>query len=487
MTNGTSIAVQLEATLVSERKTRKRVFASVPLKKVLLCACDVLLVNLALILALMLRDLWLPQFDAVAKQFTIGRSLLGFNILHAVWLFVLYSVGLYDIQRFASRPELIKRILLALAICGVIGLTIFYSTGYFKMTPKVFRMPPRSVLALDLSFLALFLYASRELLVRWSRKGYYVRVMLCGNGGEVSQFREFLDRNSHVGYKVSVWLPVETSDREELLSVQEQIQERLLAGEVDIVTVTRRVNDNEQMRTFFYRLLCAGTHVSDFTHLYEEVTGKIPCSLINEGWFIGSLRAFNRRGFELAKRLVDLAAAIALGVPSLLLFPVVAFAIKLESLGPIIFRQKRVGRDGRVFNMLKFRTMLATESRGAHWAADAESRITRIGRFLRKTRIDELPQLWNVLKGEMSFVGPRPEWTELYAELTRRIPFYEARTLVRPGLTGWAQINFGYGASVEDDKEKLQYDLYYIKHRSIFLDLSILLKTASTILRFEGR
>jgi lipopolysaccharide/colanic/teichoic acid biosynthesis glycosyltransferase len=224
----------------------------------------------------------------------------------------------------------------------------------------------------------------------------------------------------------------------------------------------------------------------DFTHLYEEITGKIPSTLINEGWFVGSLRAFNRRGFELVKRLIDVTGAVVLGIPTLLICPLVALAIKAESAGPVIFRQKRVGRNGEIFEIVKFRTM-ASRPRGVQWAAEAERRITVVGRFLRKTRIDELPQLWNVLKGDMSFVGPRPEWTELYAELIREIPFYDARTMVRPGLTGWAQINFGYGASVEDDREKLQYDLYYIKHRSVRLDLSILLKTASTILRFEGR
>jgi lipopolysaccharide/colanic/teichoic acid biosynthesis glycosyltransferase len=279
---------------------------------------------------------------------------------------------------------------------------------------------------------------------------------------------------------------MENPDSEALLRMQAEVRNQLSAGDVDIVAVTRSITDNKTMGDFFYRLLCSGSHVVDFTHLYEEVTGKIPSTLINEGWFVGSLRGFNRRGFELVKRLIDVTGAIALGIPTLLIFPLVALAIKAESAGPVIFRQKRVGRNGDIFDIVKFRTM-ASKPSGVQWAAEAESRITVLGRFLRKTRVDELPQLWNVLKGDMSFVGPRPEWTELYTELVRAIPFYDARTMVRPGLTGWAQINFGYGASVEDDREKLQYDLYYIKHRSVGLDFSILLKTASTILRFEGR
>jgi exopolysaccharide biosynthesis polyprenyl glycosylphosphotransferase len=485
MSSSTSVAAKLESTGASLAPTRKRVFASVPLKKVVVCFCDLVLVNIALFLALILRDFWLPEATAT-QHFTLGRHFVGFNVLHGIWIFVLYSVGLYDFERFGSRRELIKRILLALAICGAIGLTIFYTVSYFKVTPKVFRMPPRLALALDLTFLTFFLYASRELFVRWGRNGFYVKVMLCGNGAEVDQFRQFLNRNNHVGYQVCHWLRMENPDSEALLRMQEEVQNQLSTGDVDIVAVTRTITDNKNMRDFFYRLLCSGSHVVDFTHLYEEVTGKIPSTLINEGWFVGSLRGFNRRGFELVKRLVDVTGAIALGVPTLLVFPFAALAIKAESAGPVIFRQKRVGRNGEIFDIVKFRTM-ASKPTGVQWAAEAERRITVVGRFLRKTRIDELPQLWNVLKGDMSFVGPRPEWTELYTELVREIPFYDARTLVRPGLTGWAQINFGYGASVEDDKEKLQYDLYYIKYRSVRLDLSILLKTASTILRFEGR
>jgi exopolysaccharide biosynthesis polyprenyl glycosylphosphotransferase len=446
------------------------------------------LVNVALFLALILRDFWLPEQYSVTKYFTITRTFVGFNVLHAVWIFVLYSVGLYDIERFTSRRDLLKRIALALAICGVIGITIFYTVSYLRVTPKVFRMPPRMVLALDLAFLTVFLFATRQAFLKWGGFGRKMRLMLCGNGIETTELKGLLERKGHLGYKVSDFLPLENPSNDELPDLQKLIQGKVLTNEVDVIAVTRKVGDNEAMREFFYKLLCSGANVVDFNHLYEEVTGKIPSSLINEGWFVGSVRAFNKRGFEFAKRLLDVLVAIVLGLPTLLCFPLVAAAIKFESPGPVMFRQRRIGRDGRVFEVVKFRTMVSdAERNGAQWTTPGDNRITRVGGFLRKTRIDELPQLWNVLRGEMSLVGPRPERPEFVAELNERIAFFAARNMVRPGLTGWAQINFGYGSSESDALEKLQYDLYYIKHRSIALELSILLKTASTILRFEGR
>ncbi|MGH7794692.1 MAG: sugar transferase [Candidatus Binatia bacterium] len=488
MNTSKSVAGKFDLSDISPPAIKQRAFVSFPLQKVLLCLCDLVLVNCALFLALILRDLWLPERYAVTQYFTMTGTLAGFNILHGVWLFVLYSVGLYDIERFTSRREVLKKIALALAICAVIGITLFYTLHYFQSTPKVFRMPPRIVLALDLIFLTFFLFATRQLFMQRGRFGRKMRVMLCGNGAEMAELKDLLEQKAYLGYRVCDFLPMESLSKEELLDLQRFIRNRVLTSEIDVIAVTRKVGDNEEMRGFFYKLLCSGSHVVDFSHLYEDVTGKIPSSLINEGWFVGSVRAFNKRGFEVAKRMVDILVAITLGVPTLLSFPLIAAAIKLESPGPVMFRQRRVGRDGRVFEVVKFRTMVSdAERNGAQWATPDDNRITRIGRLLRKTRVDELPQLWNVLIGEMSLVGPRPERPEFIDELNQRIPFFGARSIVRPGLTGWAQINFGYGSSESDALEKLQYDLYYIKNRSIALELSILLKTASTIVRFEGR
>jgi lipopolysaccharide/colanic/teichoic acid biosynthesis glycosyltransferase len=193
-------------------------------------------------------------------------------------------------------------------------------------------------------------------------------------------------------------------------------------------------------------------------------------------------------GFLVAQRALDLAGGLAGLALLVLLLPWVALAIRLASTGPVFYRQVRAGPRGRTFRLLKFRTMIdGAEADGlARWASAGDARVTRVGRFLRRTRLDELPQIWNVLNGDMSLVGPRPERPELIALLEQKIPFYRARLLVKPGLTGWAQINYGYGRSVEDAQVKLQYDLYYIKHQSLWLELTILLRTVEVVLGMKG-
>jgi lipopolysaccharide/colanic/teichoic acid biosynthesis glycosyltransferase len=169
--------------------------------------------------------------------------------------------------------------------------------------------------------------------------------------------------------------------------------------------------------------------------------------------------------------------------------PCVALANRIWCPGPLFYHQERVGKGGKRFSVVKFRSMVldAEADSGAVWACDGDTRVTPVGRVLRRTRLDELPQMWNVLRGEMSLVGPRPERPEFVADLLRQVPFYQARHAVRPGVTGWAQVRYGYGSSVQDALVKLQYDLYYIKHQSLYLELSILVKTAAEMLRFRGR
>jgi exopolysaccharide biosynthesis polyprenyl glycosylphosphotransferase len=190
---------------------------------------------------------------------------------------------------------------------------------------------------------------------------------------------------------------------------------------------------------------------------------------------------------ELLKRLGDIAVSAVLLVLAMPLLVATAIAIPLESRGPAIYRQERVGRNGRPFVLYKFRSMRTdAESAGPQWAGEDDPRITRIGRFIRRTRIDEIPQVFNVLKGDMSFIGPRPERPHFVERLKKEIPFYNERHRVRPGITGWAQINYPYGASVEDAKEKLSYDLYYIKNYSLLLDIIVLFSTIEVVLWPKG-
>lgn len=227
-----------------------------------------------------------------------------------------------------------------------------------------------------------------------------------------------------------------------------------------------------------------GVKVEEGELLYERITGKIAVAKLRPSYLIFS-EGFNRSKFNyIFKRALDLALAVSGIIVAAPICVLTALLIKLESRGPILFSQTRVGREGRIFRIYKFRSMRqdAEQTSGPVWAGEDDPRITRVGRILRKLRIDEIPQLWNVIKNDMSFVGPRPERPYFVDELKREIPFYTERLVVKPGITGWAQINYRYGASKEDALEKLQYDLYYIKNISIFLDILILMRTVKVVL-----
>jgi sugar transferase (PEP-CTERM system associated) len=236
------------------------------------------------------------------------------------------------------------------------------------------------------------------------------------------------------------------------------------------------------------RVKTTGVHVNDFSSFMERETGRVDLDTLNPSWLIFSDGFSSGRAISsVAKRLFDIAAS---GLLLALTFPVIAlFAllVKLDSRGPAFFRQQRVGLYGEPFTLLKLRSMRAdAEAGGPQWASEDDPRITRVGRLIRKVRIDELPQVWTVLKGQMSFVGPRPEVPAFVENLENELPFYAERHMVKPGITGWAQINYPYGASIEDSRRKLEYDLYYAKNYTPFLDLLILLQTLRVVLWPEG-
>jgi exopolysaccharide biosynthesis polyprenyl glycosylphosphotransferase len=231
-----------------------------------------------------------------------------------------------------------------------------------------------------------------------------------------------------------------------------------------------------------------GVMIQDGTEVYEAITGKVPIESLRLEWLLFS------RGFRVSRALLICTRSICILVAvlglllCLPLIPLIAFAIWLTSPGPVFYRQPRVGRNGSVFDCYKFRTMCsdAEADTGPTWAADSDPRITSVGKFLRRTRLDEIPQLWNVLKGDMSLIGPRPERPEFVQWLDNEIPYYRLRHTVRPGITGWAQIRYRYGNSIEDVKEKLRYDLFYVKNMSPGLDLLILFHTVKIILLGRG-
>jgi sugar transferase (PEP-CTERM system associated) len=267
-----------------------------------------------------------------------------------------------------------------------------------------------------------------------------------------------------------------------------RVRELATQGPLSLIVLADSMERHPEMQSLLVDCKLRGVAVEDAIDSYERLAGKIWVEGLRPDWLIYSRGFRQHAGALIAKRALDLAAAVALLVVAAPIMLLVAAAIRLESPGPALFAQDRVGRHGATFTLYKFRSMRqdAEAASGPVWAGEADSRITPLGRVLRKCRLDELPQVWNVLKGEMSFVGPRPERPYFVDLLKQQIPFYDLRHYVPPGITGWAQVKYPYGASIEDACQKLQYDLYYSKHMSFWFDVVILLKTIQVVLMGRG-
>lgn len=421
-------------------------------KKFIFFLTDIILFYLALFITLTLRYGSFPSMDLWLVH------LWPFAIIYFLWLIIFYIAGLYDIEKFISARELQNRILKTMIAAGILAIILFYLVPFFNITPK-------TNLIIDGIIIFLFIRAWRNILFNSAIKSSKIKIFFFGKNKEIDEFADFINNRPQMGYKT-----INNIDA------------------ADIIVISEEAKKGEAAIQSLYELIRLGKTVIDFDKFYESITGKIPVSLISKTWFLENLLEINKQTFEKVKRAADIFFSVFLLIIFAVIYPFIALAIKINSKGPVFYKQKRVGKNGEIFEILKFRSMVAdAEKNGAEWAKEDDKRITLIGKLLRKTRIDELPQAWNVLKGDLSFVGPRPERPEFTRDLEKQIPHYSMRHLIKPGLSGWAQINFPYGASVEDATEKMQYDLYYIKNRSLLLEISIMLKTIMTILSRSGR
>ncbi len=303
-------------------------------------------------------------------------------------------------------------------------------------------------------------------------------VMIIGSGNEAREIKEILQTKQM--YSIVAELPIDDYKKIEDIVDQRKVSKLI-------------ITENFQNRSFIENILSLklkGIQVFDYLSFFEKVEEKVPVKAIDEEWILyGSGFSILYDGIQgRIKRLFDLFCAIVIGLTTLPIMMISVLIIKLESKGGVLYSQNRVGLGNKEFKIYKFRSMKEdAEKDGAKWAVKNDPRVTKFGNFMRKTRIDELPQLWNVIKGEMTFVGPRPERMVFIKELEKEIPFYNIRHCVKPGLTGWAQVMYPYGASVEDAHQKLQYDLYYVKHQTLALDLMILFRTVKTVVFGRGR
>ena len=399
-------------------------------------------------------------------------------------LTAMIAVGVYGSDSLRSMRFATARLLVAISL-GIIALSFidFLTAGQNFW---------RSTLAYAMA-LAIALLVGNRLIIGGilGTSVFRRRVLVLGAGSRAQRLRVLGDRPESgfviVGYVAMSDKPptVEEAISRSAIHDLTRYVENLGVSEVVLALEERR---NALPLQDLLRIKTAGVHVNEFSSFIERETGRVDLDSVNPSWLIFSDGFSSGRAVSSAvKRLFDIAASALLLLATAPLILLFALLVKIDSRGPAFFRQSRVGLYGQNFDVIKLRSMRTdAEAAGAQWATKNDPRVTRIGRFIRKVRIDELPQAWSVLKGEMSFVGPRPERPEFVEDLQLQLRYYAERHMVKPGITGWAQVNYPYGASIEDARHKLEYDLYYAKNYTPFLDLLIILQTLRVVLWHEG-
>lgn len=445
-----------------------------------------LAVDLVIVLAAVGGGLavWAMRADVPFDLHFLRSHWEWFPILTLIWLVAAVLNDLYRPGLMGGTRDLLRRLLKAQAV-----LLFVYLIVYFVSTP---RSLPRGLVIYYAAIATPVLFAARAALsVVFAQPRFRRRTLIVGAGGAGSVAVQVIQ--DHLASEcMLVGLVDDDRDKKGLairgtkvLGDGAALPDLVRINGVDllVVAITRGISPE----LFANVLLCqqAGVSVVSFPALYESTLDRTPVHHLPEQWFM----EFEPPDIvtQVVKRAIDLCFAVVASLGLLLLLPILSAVIYLESPGPIFYRQQRSGKNGRVFWVYKLRSMIPNaEKAGAQWAQENDPRITKVGRFLRKTRLDELPQVWNLVRGEMSLIGPRPERPEFVAKLQEQIPYYRSRLSVRPGLTGWAQVCYRYGNTVEDARIKLEYDLYYIKRQSIMLDVSILLRTVGVVLKMGG-
>jgi len=401
----------------------------------------------------------------------------------------LYYNDLYDLRITDSFFELGIRLFQALGFSAILLAIVYFAFPYLIVEEGVF--------VVSICIIIVFVVSWRVGYQIVLNRGYFnQKIIILGDGQLAQNISGEISWTRDCGYTVEAIVAEEGRDRNRKHDVEPVTLEKEYAGlselALDLKVEKIVVALEEKRGTFPTRELLnirlAGIEVLDGATFYEMLSGKVLVESILPGWLIYSEGFSKSRTRRFFKRQVDVAVSIlllAIGLPAMVL---IAILIKLDSRGPLFFRQERVGEKRKPYQMAKFRSMVpdAEKKTGPVWAQNDDARITRMGRFIRMWRIDEIPQLWNVLRGDMSFVGPRPEREYFVRQLDERIPFYGERFNVKPGITGWAQISYGYGASIEDAIEKLNYDLFYIKNMSVFMDIVIILRTIKIVIFSRG-
>ncbi|MFA5023528.1 MAG: sugar transferase [Patescibacteria group bacterium] len=437
------------------------------LKKIILFLGDCLFLSLALIITLLIRY---PRNDFASRWQSHWPHFL---IIGAIWLLLFYINDLYNLNLKASGRKFFRLTINAAALASLFSILYFY----FNVQATI---APRTNLAIFIGLFIVLFFIWRsfyQLLVQTVIPQDNLAIIGFNNRAE--ELIAELKNNPGSGYQTALIFKTAAEMTDLTASIKDK--------NIKAIVVCDDFGQSEKMRAALFDCLIYKVTFFNYPDFYELITGKIPVEAIGPNWFLENLREGQKNYFNFIKRLFDFWLALIVLLVSLPFWPFIALIIKTTSRGPVFFRQVRYGKNEKTFKILKFRTM-REENNDRSLTLEGDARVTAFGSIMRKTRLDEIPQVLNILKGEMSFIGPRPERPEIVSELEHQLPFYKTRLLIKPGLTGWDQISGKYHSpSLEDSLEKLQYDLFYLKNRSLYLDLSIALRTLATILSQGGR
>jgi sugar transferase (PEP-CTERM system associated) len=421
-------------------------------------------------------------FELVIKNGYWKAGVATFFCLAGFYLF-----DLYDFVVMHDRRELVLRLVQALGLAWIVLALSFYFYPALMLGRSI------SLIALPL---ALTLMVAWRISIHWvlGHPGFGERILIVGSGDSaVEVAREVLSRPD-AGYRVVGFVGTDSEllgkslINPRVIGLTEDLEHIVARENIDRIVVAMGERRGQFPTDRLLQLSLTGqVSIEEGAAFYERVTGRVSLGMIRPSWLIFTGPGRQKKFATLARTAAHRLAALIGFVFSLPIIIVTAILIKLDSRGPIFYKQERVGKNGRTFVLMKFRSMkVDAEKEGPVWASKGDDRTTRVGRIIRKIRVDEIPQFWNILKGEMSFVGPRPERPHFVAQLADEIPYYEQRHMIAPGLTGWAQIKYPYGASIEDARQKLQYDLFYIKNHGLVFDAIILFETVKIILFGRG-
>lgn len=440
---------------------------------------DIVVLYFSLWLALILRYQGIDMAERWEQHF------LPFTFLFIIWLIIFYIAGLYSLSLARNNLNFYATLLKALIWCAALAMAFFY-----LIKPGI---APKTNLILELVILSILLVGWRQLfnqLIKISQ--WQNNILIIGLDELTVNLTQEINIKPQLGFKVVGIINEGQNNALHETGVEILNPPHSLSGLVKIKKIKGIITainpaSNPELVSKLYECIPLKISLWDLPTFVEKFTGKIPVNSIGQIWFLENLKEGQKSIYEVSKRFLDIFFAIIFILVSLPFLPFLYITVKLNSPGPFLFAQQRTGKNGHKFLAVKIRSMNRNaEINGPQWAEKDDPRVTRSGRLMRKTRLDEIPQLINILRGEMSFIGPRPERPEFIEKLEKKIPFYKERLLIKPGLTGWAQVNFPYGSSEADAREKLQYDLYYIKNRSFVLDLSIILKTIKIVLSGAG-